>query len=295
MTTLLRKLLTWMCVTAAVAFVAGCDSDVIPIDPEPPLRIVDSHPKWCPADSTKIAYTHHASTSEEYLVYGEASVWIIDLSSEERTYVASGYVQDWSPDGSTVAVWRPDAISLVDLKSGEERRITADPCLCGLARFSPLGDRISYGTQAKPHYGTWVLVLDSLHGNWVTHERAYDWSPEGQRLICDSLTIYSTDGTRVGSIPHSDKIGTIGGASWSPDGETVAFDSKGSVWVLNVDGSGERILAETGLTPCWSPSGSEVAFRGLSADGTASVIYVIRRDGSNCRQVTQPVSYVSGS
>lgn len=57
----------------------------------------------------------------------------------------------------------------------------------------------------------------------------------------------------------------------SPDGKTVAFTrwdspgfaSLGSVWVINVDGSGERIITNVAgrpKSPTWSPDGQQIAF-----------------------------------
>ena len=37
-----------------------------------------------------------------------------------------------------------------------------------------------------------------------------------------------------------------GSPAWSPDGRTIAFISRGEVYVMNADGSGQRRLTQRG-------------------------------------------------
>jgi dipeptidyl aminopeptidase/acylaminoacyl peptidase len=55
-------------------------------------------------------------------------------------------------------------------------------------------------------------------------------------------------------------------AEWSPDGTNLATTFDGNVWVIAVDGSGERnltVLAQDALVPRWSPDGSRVMYASL--------------------------------
>ncbi len=84
--------------------------------------------------------------------------------------------------------------------------------------------------------------------------------------------------------------------TWSPDGKRLAFvgnviDKNGQktgscpcdIFVINVDGSGQRKLATNAVDPVWSPDGRRIAFvsnrhGGALLDGE---IYVMNADGSH--------------
>jgi Tol biopolymer transport system component len=70
---------------------------------------------------------------------------------------------------------------------------------------------------------------------------------------------------------------------WSPDGTKIAVNHGPDldVYVINVDGSGQRRIAGTrgaGL-PTWSPDGRKLAFSRHPA------IYVVNADGSGQRRL----------
>ena len=72
--------------------------------------------------------------------------------------------------------------------------------------------------------------------------------------------------------------------SWSPDGKRLAFwtfdeNSNSTVRVVNVDGSGERIITAPGVSPSWSPDGTKIVFTtGVGASNGG--IFVVNLDGS---------------
>ena len=80
--------------------------------------------------------------------------------------------------------------------------------------------------------------------------------------------------------------------TWSPNGRTIAFgdnstDSNfntGGIYLVGRDGKGLRKIPGTSNldnSPAWSPDGNWIAF---AVDGQG--IYVMRRDGSDRRQLT---------
>jgi Tol biopolymer transport system component len=77
---------------------------------------------------------------------------------------------------------------------------------------------------------------------------------------------------------------------WSPDGSEIAYTAASSIWVANVDGSGNRKVADC-TSPCrdldnaaWSPDGTRIAF-----DRVDLV------DGKNPGSVVQTVDIATGA
>jgi len=43
-------------------------------------------------------------------------------------------------------------------------------------------------------------------------------------------------------------------AAWAPDGRRIAYVSDASIYVMNADGTGKRVLVSYGLAPAWQPA-----------------------------------------
>ncbi|NBC26984.1 MAG: amidohydrolase family protein [Bacteroidetes bacterium] len=73
----------------------------------------------------------------------------------------------------------------------------------------------------------------------------------------------------------------------SPDGQEIVFDLMGDIYIMPIDG-GDAVLLRGGLAyeiqPRFSPDGSKISF--TSDAGGGDNIWVMNRDGSDARQVT---------
>jgi len=82
-------------------------------------------------------------------------------------------------------------------------------------------------------------------------------------FLCDA------DGSNEVQLTHTPDVDELYPQA-SPDGKRVAFvcdEGKGdrksrNVYVMNLDGSGRRKIADHGRDPCWSPDGKKVAYLG---------------------------------
>ena len=283
-------------VLCLVVLVGGCSSQdgSYQVPPWPPAT-VDLWPKWCPADSAKIAYTHFAETLEEVQEFGETSFWIVDIVTGEKQYVSEGTACDWSPDGNYI-VFAWGGLWLIDLATGEKRSLTCEDLTCHhvMADFSPCGTKIAYVQDAEPQRGIWILDLTTTSKKWISSHYTPDWHPDGNEILCDSLVVIREDGTRVRKIPYDPELGYPGHGRWSPDGTRIAFgggygDGEHGIWLINADGTDLRFLCH-GSTPSWSPDGSMIAYTDLSVDESGSAIWIVNTDGAWKRQITFPGS-----
>ena len=110
------------------------------------------------------------------------------------------------------------------------------------------------------------------------------WSPDGTRIAFDRqddgynwIYVANADGSGVRRLTanfnwHPD---------WTPDGR-ISFIGDGGIWLINANGSGERLLAQAPIeitgreasVMSWSPDGAQVAF------STGSALWVMSSDGT---------------
>lgn len=81
--------------------------------------------------------------------------------------------------------------------------------------------------------------------------------------------------------------GTNMAVALSPDGETLAFDLLGRIWLMPVAGGESRAITDpygNARQPSWSPDGQKIAFQAYW-DGNWH-IYTVNVDGTNLKQLT---------
>ncbi len=130
------------------------------------------------------------------------------------------------------------------------------------------------------------------------------FAPDGSRVVFNSdrggsqqLYVMDANGKNVKRI--SFRKGRYATPVWSPRGDIIAFTKmfKGEffIGVMNVDGSGERLLARGFLVeaPTWAPNGRVLMYfkqEPVSNDGQGGETYLYRVDitGFNERRVSTP-------
>jgi Tol biopolymer transport system component len=108
------------------------------------------------------------------------------------------------------------------------------------------------------------------------------WSPKGTQIVF--TTSRPAGKSLVGA------VGVGGGAEQlisgipvgarSPDWKHVAYEKNGSLAVANVDGSGEKVIAQSTADFTWAPSSARLAFVGK--DGS---LYTVAADGSGQKKI----------
>jgi len=282
---------------ALMGMMSGCEGDR-PTEaygefPSGGASMQDAWPHWSPADTNLIAYTHFPSTWEEYLEFGDRTVRILDLGTLESRHITYGQVFGWSPDGSSLIVCCGDSgYVILDLESGCKEPLPirgADPDI------SPCGKLIAFWSDDP--MGASIYNLETGQTRWVCSGYEPDWSPDGLRLLCSYLQVYDTSGVYLDSIPYDDQYGYAWHARWSPDGTKAIYGSycsskkkRAGIWVIDVDGANQLLLACPGAVPSVSPDGQKVAYGAISSDGRAMVLWTVKADGTGPTQVTFPDS-----
>jgi Tol biopolymer transport system component len=176
---------------------------------------------------------------------------------------------DWSPDGRRVAFTLDElggvsgyvGLHIVDVRTGRDLHVA------GLHLKHPLANQPMSVLVAQAQRSKRVL------GCRLPQQLA--WSADGRRLAysCGSIFTIRADGTHRVRIPTGRTV-TATAPSWSPDGRRIVFATgarrdgrvRSSIYVVDVDGSGLRLLARDAASPSWSRDGSRIAY-----DSTAGV------------------------
>lgn len=206
---------------------------------------------------------------------------------------------DASPDGRyiTQTHWASGDLAVLDLLTGERRRVTAKPdgwaedSYATQSKFAPDGKAIAYVWSIGSEYQIRVIDVDGsnerivLPGDPNSRDwpELHDWSPDGTHLL---LTYYERkdgkmllvdidDGETRTLIDFPEGHGPSA-AGFSPDGRYVAFDMNTELrsaerprpagvdlYLISVDGGREvRLLSgpTTDRFLGWSPTGGDIIF-----------------------------------
>jgi dipeptidyl aminopeptidase/acylaminoacyl peptidase len=181
----------------------------------------------------------------------------------------------WSPDGKWIAFTsdRTDKrqLYLIDPRGGEARAITNVEEGIGGFSWSPDGTRIAFTmTDPKPDA---VKERDKKYGEFDVVDTDYRMT---------HIHLIDVDPSAVEPAKPKRLTGgafTVGSASWSPDGKSIAFDARvdpnpnnsntADIAIVNVaDGAIRKVVTQDGpdTNPVWSPDGGTIAFQSAMAN-----------------------------
>jgi Tol biopolymer transport system component len=269
----------------------------------PPIPLgMDGAPAWSPDGST-IAYVGSNRTEAE-----TTGIWLIDPDGSNRRFLVGWSDHpEWSPDGNWIAMNSIGSGILykVEVATGSVVRLTSDDQKRWYPSWSPDGEKIAYSTHVGEPRGVWIMDCDGRnHKFLVTDALNPDWSPDG-RIVFEGfneqqtpvIMVIDTSGSnmRVLFDPRRHGLDQAASPSLSSDGSKVLFDAwregiEPQVWVINVDGTNSKRIANQAQYPDWSPDGREIVYEKYTWKRPTppgnGYLWIMDDDGSNQRQLT---------
>ena len=213
----------------------------------------DGDPAWSP-DGTKIAFVSNRNK-------GYIQIWVIDADGKNPIRLTDGSVDanpDWSPDGKLIAYdtnrdqndpdKSPRVIFVMDSDGQNKRQLVEERGWSTHPSWSPDGKMIAF---VSDRHGQ----IDQIH--------VMGADGQNQRRITDDL-----ENKRM--------------PSWSPDGRRIAYVVNHRLYVMDSDGENRRKLTRIlgDDHPTWSPDSDTIAFQSWGRDGDFGIYTIDVRSGA---------------
>jgi dipeptidyl aminopeptidase/acylaminoacyl peptidase len=233
-------------------------------------------------DGTKIAYTLGGYDVQRF---GEDNnIWMVDIKTGEIRKMTSGLYPKtnprFSPSGDRIAFEAEDDIWIVEVATGQVKRITVSAASDREPTWSPDGKQLAFISNRSDRYGE----LGGMTDIWV-----------------QSLEQYLEKGKRIGLERLTNSRESERQLQWSPDGRTIvftvptAYDPKnpGKAYhyasnIFSVPANGGPVTQLTAegtfdnYCPRWSPNSQKIAF--LSYRSGFLHVWTMNPDGTEPRE-----------
>jgi Tol biopolymer transport system component len=189
---------------------------------------------------------------------------------------------DWSADGQRIAFSGSDLrgnkdIYVLDVATETVHRLTSDFAGEAAPEWSPDGSTIAYesGDFRSCHCGTtttgsiWTVDVATGHRTRLVARPAAaspTWSSDGAEIAFSAangsdpgdIWLVKPDGTALKSVVALPGVQTA--TAWSPQAgsSAIAFDSDGSIEVVDAKSGEVSLTGAAGADPAWDPSGSTI-------------------------------------
>ncbi|MFC1564888.1 DPP IV N-terminal domain-containing protein [candidate division KSB1 bacterium] len=191
-------------------------------------------------------------------------------------------------------VWQ---ICIMNPDGSNKQVLTAHESLCSFPNWSPDGTKIAYHSDSDLYYYDLINSSEHIITNSQMTPYFHIWGPDGLKLAFRSWeqssgAIYTinVDGSGLKKITPEDH-NTNDFPSWSPDGQTIVYESDFNIYTVKSDGTANTQITfgddrnDRKDSPVFSPDGSRIYFR----HRPSSNIYMMNPDGSGMINLTESI------
>jgi len=204
---------------------------------------------------------------------------------------------EWTPDGHSVVAYNEaaDALDVLDAQSGAlQQQIPGRWALLShdehQSPWSPDGRYLAYRVAGDIVARRWEDGANVQLTRSAEDDTFLGWSPDSARVLFSS-SVDGQPGLFTANVATGRTVrlfdAPVTDATWSPDGQWVAFGGASNVYAVASDGTHSMRLAENpgAYQAAWSPDSHHLAFR--SAPGAVLLLEI--HEGHACtlgQQVT---------
>ena len=188
---------------------------------------------FCPAHARGVLWPDWSPDASQIVMCERSQIYILSRDGTSKRLLAEGVQPDWSPDGSAIVYVSPvtdhATLRLIQPDGSQDRQLTAPPA-----------NETDTGPTWSPD-GSKVAFVRLGHG------------PDGS-VTSQHAFVVDRDGSNERQLAELPVGGLI--ASWSADGLHLAYSGQGGTYVVNVDGTGFRLVSSHPTSPAqWRPLG----------------------------------------
>lgn len=216
----------------------------------------DSGAVWSPAAKAIAFHSNRVGGHPQIFLMnadGSDQRLLADMGVNEAGEQQGGAFPSWSPNGDRICFTsrlQPKEIFIVDVASGAITNLTNDSADDLRCHWSPLGDKIAFGSTRDGNKEIYVMNADGSYPVRLTVAAGANvhpaWSPNGARIAFESdrdgnaeIYVMNADGTD--QVRLTDFAGQDTMPSWSPNGDKIAFHRRlaghAQVFTMNADGT----------------------------------------------------------
>ena len=244
---------------------------------------------------------------------GTQQIYVMDVEGNHQQKI-SNLVDaqlddlDWSPDGKQMVFTNNYHIYRLNIELKSAAQLTDNSRGDYHPAWSPDGRYIAYITSRSGPYDIWLMKPNGANMRQLTYdprlEMTVRWSPDGKGFgyIPNSganLQIWVEKEGRDDifmnfSEDDNGVFHTISDFRWSPNGQYFSLESNFGTYIVKVDGTDLRQIADydsfgDDSAPSWSPDSCHLVFR-LKKEGSEGIYIMDLYDGS-LHQLTDQIGW----
>ena len=229
-------------------------------------------------------------------------LWIVNADgSGKRQLSASGFLEEWSPDGARIVYHDRDGLWIVNADGSGKHQISTRGRDVG---WSPDSTRVLYHDYDRG--GLWVVNADGTGEQQLTTTRRFEpghgpssWSPDSSKILYSHIVRGQDFRCRrdVGcqrrrhqpattNRPRRRRVQSSTRFEWSPDSSRVLFvRNDGGIWAGNTDGTKQQLTTRGRATAILAGRRQDPLHVDSAESWVLGALWVMDSDGTNQRRV----------